>query len=138
MRITGNINMKIVCGEKHPFLCPFYHIAEASMAEISYCLQTCYTALCWWNATRTCCTSQPIIECSLLVMVWLSSVDSIHQEWILKANGQVKASIGVMLKEFHEIINEARPLLGFFPHTCWFFYRSFDPSSNCFTIDVWK
>ena len=57
------------------------------------------------------------------------------------------------LKEYYEIVEEARPLSGFFPHTCWFFVQkcisnhetkqSFkfqsDPSPNCFTIDdIWN
>ena len=57
-----------------------------------------------------------------------------------------------LLKEYYEIVDEARPQSGFFSHTFWFFLRKFisnhetkqsskflsDPSPNCFTIDVWN
>ena len=56
----------------------------------------------------------------------------------------------VKLKEYYEIVDEARPLSGFSPHMLIFFYGNAflidetkqaskfqsDPSSNCFTIDV--
>ena len=55
-----------------------------------------------------------------------------------------------LFKEYYEIVDEARPLSGFFPTHAEFFtemhtmklskppkFQS-DPSSNCFTIDVWN
>ena len=32
--------------------------------------------------------------------------------------------LSIWLKEYYEIVNEARPLSGFFSHGCWFFYRN--------------
>ena len=55
------------------------------------------------------------------------------------------------LKEYYEIVDEACPLSGFFPHMLIFLRKCIydyetkqsskfqsDPSLNCFTIDVWN
>ena len=50
----------------------------------------------------------------------------------------------IYLKEYYEIVNEARPLSGFFPtdtdtdETKQASKFQNDPSSKCFTIDFWK
>ena len=68
----------------------------------------------------------------------------------ITCNGITNRS-NLWLKEYYVIIGESHPLSGFFSHTCWLFLQKCianhetkqaskfqsDPSSNCFTIDVW-
>ena len=63
------------------------------------------------------------------------------REWAQQWYQQSPAKEVHKLKEYYEIVDEAHPLSGFVPthhETKQASKFHSDPSSNCFTIDVWK